>query len=299
MIDFSVLGGYLGAGKTTLLNHILAHNQGVRFALLINDFGAINIDSKLVTSADDQQINLANGCVCCTLSDGFFEAIEALTQLDPTPDHIIVEASGVADVNNLAQYGHGHGLHLASVIVVADAETIEQKSNDKYVGQTVLRQLRAADVVVLNKADLCDPETLNARIDWVTQVSGGAPTLPATHGAISVDTLWDKHPRLKVEGEDHHHAHESYLSWSFQSQALQSTAGVEAFVAALPVEVIRAKGLVQTDDGDLEVQVVGRRRSLNTTEQALEQSELVVIGLEDQLQTEILDKLAHQHLTSF
>lgn len=299
MIDFTVLGGYLGAGKTTLLNHILAHNQGVRFALLINDFGDINIDAKLVTSADDQQINLANGCVCCTLSDGFFEAIEALTQLDPAPDHIIIEASGVADVHNLAQYGHGHGLQLASVIVVADAETIEEKSKDKYVGQTVLRQLRAADVVVLNKADLCEPSTLDERLSWVTQASNGAPTLPVTRGAISVDALWNKHPRLKTLNEDHHHAHESYLSWSFQSESAQSTAAIKAFVAALPAQVIRAKGLVQTDEGNLEIQVVGRRRTLTGTKQALQQSELVVIGLDGQLQSEALDKLAALHLTSF
>ena len=69
-VRFTVLGGYLGAGKTTLLNRLLSDNQGVRIALLINDFGAINIDAELIDTQTDQQINLTNGCVCCGLSDG-------------------------------------------------------------------------------------------------------------------------------------------------------------------------------------------------------------------------------------
>ena len=78
MIGFTVIGGYLGAGKTTLLNHLLTNNQSLRIALLINDFGAINIDADLIERQTDSQINLTNGCVCCGLSDGFDQAIEQL-----------------------------------------------------------------------------------------------------------------------------------------------------------------------------------------------------------------------------
>ena len=160
MIRFTVIGGYLGAGKTTLLNRILTKAKGVRYALLINDFGEINIDAKLIESQTDSQINLTNGCVCCTLVDGFHEAVDQLCHLQPPPDHIIVEASGVADVSNLAQYGYGPNLALDGVLVLADAETVQEKADDKYVSTTVRRQLTAADIIILIKIDLVSVETL-------------------------------------------------------------------------------------------------------------------------------------------
>jgi len=104
-IPFTVIGGYLGAGKTTLLNHILRNNDGRRFALLVNDFGSINIDAALIKNQDGETINLANGCICCTLAAGFASAIYTILERDPLPDHIIVEASGVADPHKVAQYG--------------------------------------------------------------------------------------------------------------------------------------------------------------------------------------------------
>ena len=161
MIPFTIIGGYLGAGKTTLLNHLLKNANGHRFALLINDFGTINIDAALIESTSENQINLTNGCVCCSISDGFYEAIEQLIATEPTPDHIVVEASGVADVQNLSQYGYGHALKLDGILVVADAETVQQKAVDKYVAETVKRQLRCADIVSLNKVDLIDDKALN------------------------------------------------------------------------------------------------------------------------------------------
>ena len=81
MIRFTVIGGYLGTGKTTLLNHVLRNNESRRIALIVNDFGEINIDAGLIESQTESQINLTNGCVCCTLSDGFHESIDQLCQL--------------------------------------------------------------------------------------------------------------------------------------------------------------------------------------------------------------------------
>ena len=167
MIPFTVIGGYLGAGKTTLLNHILSEANGTRFALLVNDFGEVNIDGALIASETDTQINLTNGCVCCTLVDGFFDALEQLLNLEPAPEHIVVEASGVADVANTAQYGRGPGLTLDSIIVVADAETVREKSVDKYVGTTIQRQLAAADIIVLNKVDLVEDKVLEDCCAWL------------------------------------------------------------------------------------------------------------------------------------
>ncbi len=96
-IPFTVIGGYLGAGKTTLLNHILRNSTTHRFAVLVNDFGSINIDAQLIESRTHDTVSLANGCVCCTLTEGLISAIRTILARRPLPDHIIVESSGVSD----------------------------------------------------------------------------------------------------------------------------------------------------------------------------------------------------------
>ena len=96
-MPFVVIGGYLGAGKTTLLNRVLANTEGLRAVVMVNDFGSVNIDADLIASRDAETISLANGCICCTLASGFLEAIKKIQEMDPAPDAVIVEASGVAN----------------------------------------------------------------------------------------------------------------------------------------------------------------------------------------------------------
>ena len=287
VIGYTVLGGYLGAGKTTLLNHVLKNSGGRRYALLINDFGDINIDAELVTSQDDQQINLANGCVCCNLSDGFYEALETLKTLEPAPEHIIVEASGVADVYNLGQYGLTNDLTLDGVIVVADAETVRTKANDKYVAQTIRRQLSNADLIVLNKVDLVeDAETI---IEWLGEFHTG-PILPAVRANVPIEALFGF--EVEHDSDHHQHHHEQYDSWSLSSDRTFEKAQIESFLNALGDDVIRCKGVL----GQYEVQCVGHRREITERTQPAVPSQLVAIGLSNQLDTKKLDQLAHDYL---
>jgi len=172
-ISFTVIGGYLGAGKTTLLNHILRNNAGLRLAVIVNDFGNINIDAELIKNQEGDTINLANGCICCSLAGGFVQALSALTEMDQPPEHILVEASGVADPHNLSQYGYMDRLQHNGVIVVADAETVQAKSVDKYVGQTVVWQLQSADLILLNKIDLVNAEALRNVHTWLQELVPG------------------------------------------------------------------------------------------------------------------------------
>ncbi len=297
MISYTVLGGYLGAGKTTLLNHILTHNEGERIALLINDFGDINIDAKLVQSEDDSQINLANGCICCNLSDGFLEALERLEALSPPPDRIIVEASGVADVHKLAQYGHGHNLTLAGTIVVADAQTAKEKAADKYVANTVQRQLLAADMILLNKVDLLTEEQVEAVAVWLSELTHGTPLVKTVNSAVPLALITDMTPEphnLPARDE-----HEHYARWSYQCDHALDEERVHRFVDSLGDDVLRAKGLIQSTSGDnLELQVVGRRRTLDRTAKSNNTgAEIVAIGLQDALDLANLENSAKAFLS--
>jgi G3E family GTPase len=305
-IPFNVLGGYLGAGKTTLVNHLLRHARGNRLALIINDFGAINIDAELISEQTDDQISLTNGCICCGMSAGFDEAIESLLKRDPLPDRIIVEASGVADVTALAQYGHHPGLRLDSIIVLADAETVRAKARDKYVDKTVLRQLRGADLIVLNKTDLVTAEAVDDLRRWLEQISPGVPVVSSRYGQIPIGAFFGAGHINTAENEAAHQPgdhqagdHEHYITWHFEREAPLTRAQVETFIAALPATVLRGKGFfsVGSEAGGrcLLYQQVGRRWTLTPHPEG-DTTRFVLIGLAAELDLETLDTAAACHL---
>ena len=308
-VSYTIIGGYLGAGKTTLLNRLLhntaSQNAGQRLALLINDFGSINIDASLISHQTDSQINLTNGCICCGLSAGFDEAIDTLLKQSPRPDHIIVEASGVADVVSLAQYGLAPGLALAGVLVVADAETVRAKASDKYVAATVQRQLQGADLILLNKTDLVAPAALAEVESWLGELTPGTPVVLTSHcdvplevllGVSSNSALRPERPTQQPSGphehHEHHEHHETYTTWQFEHPTPLTSANVDAFVNGLPDSVLRAKGyfLISPDQRFL-FQRVGHRWTLEPSA-TIGATELVVIGLADQLSIEALEHSA-------
>lgn len=286
-IPFTVIGGYLGAGKTTLLNHILRHNDGRRFALLVNDFGSINIDAELIENRDGDTMNLANGCICCTLASGFISAIYTLLERDLLPDQIIVEASGVADPHKIAQYGHIRQLSLDGVIVVADAETVRQKARDKYVGRTVIQQLQSADLLILNKVDLVEDATRAAVRAWLAEQAPDVRIIEAQQAAVPIPMLLGMnidHPDDPPSAHDHDHGAD-YDTWSFTADEPLDRAAFEALVQQLPAGIMRAKGILCLQEAPEQCfvfQLVGTRWSLKAAGDWGEhrpQSQLVMIGV--------------------
>ena len=162
-LPLTVVGGYLGAGKTTLINALLADPAGERIAVLVNDFGDIDIDARLMDSDDADVMSLTNGCICCSLADGFAEALDRIRDLAGRIDRVVIEVSGVGDPRKVAQWGHVPGFTLDGVVVLVDAETVRERSRDRYVGETVLSQLAGADLVVVTRADLLD-ETVTSEV---------------------------------------------------------------------------------------------------------------------------------------
>lgn len=283
----TVIGGYLGAGKTSLVNHLL-RTTGERFAVLVNDFGAINIDESLITSADDQTINLANGCICCSLVDGFANALQRVQDLPDPPPRLVIEASGVADPALVAAYGHGPGLALDGVIVVVDAETIQARAVDEYVGDTVRLQLAAADLVVLNKLDLVDVRTEAAARSVVAGLAAGAPVLDAVEARVPAEVVLGQTPLDRPPSTAGPHppavlADDVFESWSFATDAAIDRTDLDLALADLPADVLRLKGIVRLADRPEErvvVQRVGSRSSVTVDgEWPGGPSRVVAIGL--------------------
>ncbi|MCP4085883.1 MAG: GTP-binding protein [Actinomycetia bacterium] len=292
----TIIGGYLGAGKTTLLNQLLAGDHGRRLAVLVNDFGSVNIDIDLIAAHDGDTISLQNGCICCSIADSLGDALDQVLELDPLPDQIVIEASGVADPAKIAHYGQGWpGCRLDAVIVLADAETIRTQSRDQFVGELVTRQLRGGDVVLLTKADLVDPEGIDEVTAWLETVSGPNPqVLVISDGAVAPSLVLDlevgpRKPGPEVGGPD--------LDGLFESTVIElpqpvSRTQLESFLDRWPAGIIRAKGIVELDGGDHHVvQRVGRRRTIEPLAEGVRSAALgriVVIGVKGSLDPQVL-----------
>ncbi|MCB0996948.1 MAG: GTP-binding protein [Acidimicrobiales bacterium] len=266
LVRVTVVGGDLGAGKTSLLNHLL-RTTSQPIAVIVNDFGALGIDQDLVEHSDGTTIALANGCICCSLADGFASALRTIADLDDGPERLVVEASGVADPGQIAAYAHAPGLALDSVVVVVDAAAVRERARDRYVGDVVLRQLHAADLLVVNKVDLVSSDELAELHRWLTNAYSGVPRLDTVDARVEPALLLDTptHGREHRPSPDHSDTASAYQTWAIEVDAPVCRSRLDEFLAALPDGVYRAKGIVRlSDDPDNAVvlHLVGRRRSL-------------------------------------
>ncbi len=269
-LAFTVIGGYLGAGKTTLLNHLLANTAGLRIAVLVNDFGSVNIDAELIRDHDGDTINLANGCMCCSLVNGFAAAIGEIRRRSADFDQLVIEASGVADPAKIAQYGQMYELPLDGIVVVADAEQVRTQAANQYVGDTVIRQFEQADLIVLNKTDLVSAEERASLRAWLAELAPGSPLIETVGSKVPIDVLLGAHDGRACAGTradragDADHAHH-YQTWTLEETGPLSHLALQRFAAGLGQDIYRAKGFVflQGDPGRKHVyQQVGARWSL-------------------------------------
>jgi G3E family GTPase len=300
-IALTVLGGFLGAGKTTLLNNVLREVSGRRLAVLVNDFGAINIDAELVESRDGELLTLTNGCICCGIGGDFVAALASIRDVDDPPEQVVVEASGVADPGQIAIFGDMPGYVRDAVVVVADAESVRGRAEDEATGHAVMAQLRAADLLVVTKTDLVDAAGLERVRAWLRGVAGPSTGIVnAAFGNVPAEVLigtLDAAPRSVAAPHAHAHAHghPAFETWSFSAAAPLSGTGLVEAIAGFPEGIVRAKGILhlrEDPERRYVLQLVGRRYSIQPGAawgHDVPGSRLVVIGVPGSVDAAALD----------
>ena len=267
-VPITLIGGYLGAGKTTLINKLLSHAalpQGT--AVLVNDFGDINIDESLIRSefGDGSVIGLSNGCICCSISDDLSKALDELHKLQV--EHVIMETSGVAEPARVWQHCHYPGFAPMACVVLVDASSYEARVRDKYVGNLVHAQVAQADLHVVSKTDLNpnfelhyltpqlsseDPELIEAVLGW-----------RRADAAVATDILLSKQ--------------QSFSAHTWYQERIITKASLVAFLAALDESVQRVKGWVDTFEGIYQVSKVASQVTM--TELTKNQPPPALLGL--------------------
>ncbi len=262
-IPLTILGGYLGAGKTTLINRLLAEPHGRKLTILVNDFGAINIDAELIDSHDGETMSLTNGCACCQLRDDMIEQLSQLAKQKDQIEHIIIEASGAGEPARLAYLGYGlDGLQLDGVLVAVDASTVAEKCRDKFVGKLVRRQMAQADMILLTKADATDDDATKAhqQIETMTQ----APVINVRHQTLA-KIIFDRpvqNQPIAVAKQDMR-ADDLFDQLTFTSDTSLPEAAFQALLAQYATKLARAKG----HTGTHRLQLVGSKYTLVAAEE--------------------------------
>ena len=290
-IPVTVIAGFLGAGKTSLLNRALAVKDGRRVGVLVNDFGAINIDAALVSESADGVISLANGCICCSMRGDLLAAAARMLAVSAAPEHILIETSGLshpaAVAETLGSPGLSTRLRLDAVIGVIDAEGLAALAGEQR--ELALDQAAASDLIVLNKVDLATAEQIGKAKARLRELVPQVRVVESVHGDVDAELLYGLGPvrrdaaraPARRTAQTEHHADYQAMSWVCR-QALDLDR-LQALLARFPTGILRAKGVLfvsQAPDLRGVFHLVGKRAALSFEGnwRGKPCSELVILG---------------------
>jgi G3E family GTPase len=309
----TIITGFLGSGKTTLLNHILENQSDLKIAVLVNEFGDINIDSQLLVSIDEDMVELSNGCICCTINDSLVDAVYNILERRDNIDYMVVETTGVADPLPIVLTFLGTDLRdvtrIDSILTLIDVETF---TPDYFGSEAAEKQVTFGDIIVLNKTDLVPKEKVNDLENQLREFKEGARILRSEYGKVSLPLILDvglsspekystpepnahdahdhhehhNHNHHEHHNHDHHHSehlqNDGFISVSFESDRPFSLTGFQSFLDSyLPDDVFRAKGLLWFKESQLRYifQLSGKRYDMKTDEwPSTPKNQVVLIG---------------------
>ena len=253
-LPVTIITGFLGSGKTTLLNQILQNDYNQKVAVLVNEFGDINIDAQLLISYDDDMVELSNGCICCTINEGLIEAVKRILAREEKVDRLIIETTGVADPLPIILTFFGADFRdftrLDSVITLIDAENF---TPEHFNSEVAYKQIAYGDILLLNKTDLASREQLTRLETYIASIKQNPRIIHTQYAQVPLPlildlglTQIDSYPEAE---HHHHHSHhleaDGFVSVSFQSDKPFDVYKFQKFLnEGLPLEVFRAKGIV-------------------------------------------------------
>lgn len=271
MMNVLLVSGFLGAGKTTLINHLLSSRTGEagKVAIIVNEVGELGVDGELLSGQNVDMIELAGGCICCTIKTGFLNAVQEIYE-KVRPNFLVVEATGVAQpgeildiIFNLPQ---NEFICLGNLITVVDAGFFEAR---KVLASFYDNQIRFADILILNKEDQVEASTLEEIRSLLIEMNPGSILVTARHCAVDPSLLFDtdcgdekRHPQ-PTQGHDdhdsHHHENSGFESFSFKDQTPLDRKKLVYFLESLPSTLFRLKGWVRFPDTSAFLDFTGGR----------------------------------------
>ena len=300
-LPVTVITGFLGSGKTTLVRHLMQNPQGKRLAVVVNEFGDVGVDGDILKSCAipdcpaENIMELANGCICCTVADDFIPTIEALMALEPRPDHILIETSGLALPKPLLKAFDWPDIRskitVDGVIALADAEAVaagrfapnveavdaQRLADDSIDHETPLSevfedQISCADIILLTKPDLAGPEGVaKAREIIANEAPCALPVVEVAEGAIDVRVVLGLEAAAENDMDarpSHHDGHDDHEHDDFesiiielpeQSDPLDLVANIKHLASELNILRVKGYAAVQGKPMRLLVQAVGAR----------------------------------------